>query len=91
MHSSLFILFVPFLCQLATAIQTSSRLILEPVPDHGWSDNVRRRSTNDSLKLLDNEHMVWNSASGKQQSTTVSICCAVLIKLYTKVAQIMSS
>jgi hypothetical protein len=92
MHSSLFILLAPFLCQLATAIQTSSRHpILEPVSDDGWSNNIRRRSTKDSLKLLDNEHMVWNTASGEQQSATISIYYSVLIKLYTKGAQRISS
>jgi hypothetical protein len=72
MRSSLFILFVPFLCQLAIAIRASSgHPILEPVSDDGWSNSIRRRSTKDSLKLLDNEHMVWNSAPGKQQSTAI--------------------
>jgi hypothetical protein len=69
MRSSLFILFIPLLCRLATARKTlSGHPILEPVSDDGWDDSVRRRSTNDSLTLLDHEHMVWNSAPGKPPS-----------------------
>jgi hypothetical protein len=67
MRSSFFVLFVPFLCQLVIAIKTSSSdSILVPVSDDGWDNSIRRRSAKDSLKLLDSEHMVWNSPPGKQ-------------------------
>jgi hypothetical protein len=74
MRSSLLFFFVPFLFELATAAKTASgHPILEPVSDHGWSNSIRRRSTKDALKLLDFEHLVWNSAPGEQALTRIAI------------------
>lgn len=73
MHSSLLFLFTILFHELATATQTANgHPILEPISDDGWSNSVGRRSAKDSLKLLDSEHLVWNSAAGKQQSRYLS-------------------
>jgi hypothetical protein len=90
MRSSLFILFIPLLCRLATAIKTlSGHPVLEPVSDDGWDDSVRRRSTNDSLTLLDHEHMVWNSAPGKPPLAAFFSTLGRLMEFRMKRAQII--
>lgn len=65
-HSFLFFV-APLLCQFATATETASiHSVLEPISDDGWFENaVQKRSTKDSLKLLDYEHLLWNSPQGK--------------------------
>ena len=67
-HSFLFFA-TPLLCQLATALDTASiHPVLEPISDDGWFENaIQKRSTKDSLKLLDYEHLLWNSPQGKAQ------------------------
>ena len=91
MYSSSFVLFIQFLCQLVTAIKAlSGHPVLEPVSDYGWDNSVRRRSMKDSLKLLDFDHMVWNSAAGKQHSAAYSMCGATLIRFPIKTARIIS-
>jgi hypothetical protein len=65
MHSSLLLFGVLLLSQLVSAFDIPE---LVPVSDAGWFGNVRKRDNKDLLRLLDSEHMVWNSAAGKNTS-----------------------
>jgi hypothetical protein len=62
MHSSLLLFGVLLLSQLVSAFDIPE---LVPVSDAGWFGKVQKRDTKDLLRLLDSEHMVWNSAAGK--------------------------
>lgn len=68
MHNLLLFIAIAFIWQLVTATENATSYpILVPVSDEGWGNSrMRRSSPEHSLKLAENEHFVWSSASSEQ-------------------------